>query len=154
VFRADAGGFDAGSQFPSNVLGAYSFTFAVRNGVTYAGLLGYRALSMDFEKRLRPQQMRIRCGAAWAGLGIDYGASNGHAFLASISAILDGHLLVDTVAYQADLHQLWLQFVQAGLVTPLRATIKSRHARRDNEEARRHWLEIPHEAAVMHVCMS
>jgi len=50
VFRADAGGFDAGSQFPSNVLGAYSFTFAVRNSVTSAGLLGYRALSVDFEK--------------------------------------------------------------------------------------------------------
>ena len=50
VFRADVGGFDAGSQFSWNVLGAYSFNFAVRNGVTYAGLLGYRALSADFEK--------------------------------------------------------------------------------------------------------
>ena len=50
VFRADVGGFDAGSQFSWNVVGAYSFTFAVRNGVTYAGLLGYRALSVDFEK--------------------------------------------------------------------------------------------------------
>jgi hypothetical protein len=50
VFRADVGGFDAGSQFSWNVLGAYSFTFAVRNGVTYAGLLGYRALSVDYEK--------------------------------------------------------------------------------------------------------
>ena len=50
VLRGDVGGFDAGSQFSWNVLGAYSFTFAVRNGVTYAGLLGYRALSADFEK--------------------------------------------------------------------------------------------------------
>ena len=50
VFRADVGGFDAGSQFSWNVLGAYSFAFAVRNGVTYSGLLGYRALSADFEK--------------------------------------------------------------------------------------------------------
>jgi hypothetical protein len=50
VFRADVGGFDAGSQFSWNVLGAYSFTFAVRNGVTYSGLLGYRALSVDFEE--------------------------------------------------------------------------------------------------------
>ena len=33
-----------------NVVGAYSFTFAVRNGVTYSGLLGYRALSVDYEK--------------------------------------------------------------------------------------------------------
>ncbi len=50
VFRADVGGFDAGSQFSWNVLGAYSFTFAVRNGVTYSGLLGYRALSVDYEQ--------------------------------------------------------------------------------------------------------
>jgi hypothetical protein len=35
------GGFDAGSRFSWNVLGAYSFTFGVRNGVTYA-LLGCR----------------------------------------------------------------------------------------------------------------
>ena len=50
MFRADVGGFDAGSQFSWNVLGAYSFTFAVRNGVTLSGLLGYRALSVDYEK--------------------------------------------------------------------------------------------------------
>jgi|RhiMethySRZTD1v2_1073278.scaffolds.fasta_scaffold181686_2 hypothetical protein len=54
VLRADVGGFDAGSQFSWNVLGAYSFNFAVRNGVTYAGLLGYRALSVDFEKGSGP----------------------------------------------------------------------------------------------------
>jgi len=52
VFRADMGGFDAGSQFSWNVLCAYSFTFAVRNGVTYSSLLGYRALSV---KRLAPR---------------------------------------------------------------------------------------------------
>jgi hypothetical protein len=49
VLRADVGGFDAGSQFSWNVLGAYTFTFAVRNGVTYAGVLGYRALGVDYE---------------------------------------------------------------------------------------------------------
>jgi hypothetical protein len=50
VFPADVGGFDTGRQFSWNVLGAYSFNFAVRTGVTYAGLLGYRALSVDYEK--------------------------------------------------------------------------------------------------------
>lgn len=50
LLRADVGGFDAGSQFSWNVLAAYSFDFAVRNGVTYSGVLGYRALSVDFEK--------------------------------------------------------------------------------------------------------
>jgi len=50
LLRADVGGFDVGSKFSWNVLGAYSFDFAVRNGVTYSGMLGYRALSVDFEK--------------------------------------------------------------------------------------------------------
>jgi hypothetical protein len=50
IFRADVGGFDVGSQFSWNVLGAYSFEFAVRDGVTYSGVLGYRALSVDYEK--------------------------------------------------------------------------------------------------------
>jgi hypothetical protein len=50
VLRADVGGFDAGSQFSWNVLAAYSFNIAVRDGVTYSGVLGYRALSVDYEK--------------------------------------------------------------------------------------------------------
>jgi hypothetical protein len=50
LLRANVGGFDVGSQFSWNVLGAYSFAFAVRKGVIYSGLLGYRALSVDFEK--------------------------------------------------------------------------------------------------------
>ena len=50
LLRADVGGFDVGSQFSWNVLAAYSFDFAVRNGVTYSGVLGYRALSVDYEK--------------------------------------------------------------------------------------------------------
>jgi hypothetical protein len=50
LLRADVGGFDVGSKFSWNVLGAYSFDFAVRDGVTYSGMLGYRALSVDFEK--------------------------------------------------------------------------------------------------------
>src|SRR5262245_2072607 len=33
LLRADVGGFDVGSQFTWNVLGAYSFKFAVRDGV-------------------------------------------------------------------------------------------------------------------------
>jgi hypothetical protein len=50
LLRADVGGFDVGSKFSWNVLGAYSFNLAVRNGVTYSGMLGYRALSVDYEK--------------------------------------------------------------------------------------------------------
>ena len=50
VFRADVGGFDVGSQISWNLMGAYSWDFAVRDGVTYSGLLGYRALSVDYAK--------------------------------------------------------------------------------------------------------
>jgi len=50
MLRADVGGFDVGSKFSWNVLGAYSWLIAARHGVTYSGVLGYRALSVDFEK--------------------------------------------------------------------------------------------------------
>jgi hypothetical protein len=50
MFRADVGGFDVGSKFSWNVLAAYSWDIAVRNGITYSGVLGYRALSVDYEK--------------------------------------------------------------------------------------------------------
>jgi hypothetical protein len=50
VLRGDVGGFDAGSTFSWNVLGAFSWQFATHAGVTYSGVLGYRALAVDFEK--------------------------------------------------------------------------------------------------------
>jgi hypothetical protein len=50
VLRGDVGGFDAGSTFSWNVLAAYSWQLATHAGVTYSGVLGYRALSVDFEK--------------------------------------------------------------------------------------------------------
>ena len=50
LLRADVGGFGAGSQFSWNALAAYSFVVAVRDGVTYAGVLGYRALDVDYEQ--------------------------------------------------------------------------------------------------------
>jgi hypothetical protein len=50
VLRGDVGGFDAGSQFSWNALAAYSFQIGTYDRVTYSGLLGYRALSVDFEK--------------------------------------------------------------------------------------------------------
>jgi len=50
VLRADIGGFDVGSQFSWNALAAYSWDIAVREGVTYSGVLGYRALDVDYEQ--------------------------------------------------------------------------------------------------------
>jgi hypothetical protein len=50
LLRGDVGGFDAGSQFSWNVLAAYSFQMGVYHGLTFSGIVGYRALSVDFEK--------------------------------------------------------------------------------------------------------
>jgi len=50
MFRADVGGFDAGSMFSWNVIAAYNFNIYVSNGVTYAGMLGYRALSVNYDQ--------------------------------------------------------------------------------------------------------
>ena len=50
MLRADVGGFGAGSQFSWNALAAYSWEIAVSDGMTYSGLLGYRALDVDYEQ--------------------------------------------------------------------------------------------------------
>lgn len=50
MLRADVGGFGVGSDFSWNVVAAYSWDVCVRDGVTYAGVLGYRALSVDYVK--------------------------------------------------------------------------------------------------------
>jgi hypothetical protein len=50
MLRGDVGGFDAGSTSSWNVVGAYSWQLATHAGVTYSGVLGYRALAVDFEK--------------------------------------------------------------------------------------------------------
>ena len=50
LVRGDIGGFDVGSQFSWNVLAAYSWEIGVHYGATFSGVLGYRALSVDYEK--------------------------------------------------------------------------------------------------------
>ena len=50
LLRGDVGGFGAGSEFSWNVMGAYSFEIGVYYGATVSGVLGYRALAVDFEK--------------------------------------------------------------------------------------------------------
>jgi hypothetical protein len=50
LLRGDIGGFGAGSEFSWNVLAAYSFEICAEDGVTYSGILGYRALDVDYEQ--------------------------------------------------------------------------------------------------------
>jgi len=49
MFRADIGGFNAGSIFSWNVIATYNFNICIVNGVTYSGMLGYRALSVNYD---------------------------------------------------------------------------------------------------------
>lgn len=44
--RGDLGG--GGSRFTWNALAAYAYDFTTRNGVTYSGVIGYKALYVDY----------------------------------------------------------------------------------------------------------
>jgi hypothetical protein len=46
--RGDVGGFGVGSQFSWQAVGGYTFDYAVQNGITYSGLIGYKALYADY----------------------------------------------------------------------------------------------------------
>ena len=46
--RGDVGGFDVGSKFSWQAIAGYGFDFAVWNGITFSGVLGYKALYVDY----------------------------------------------------------------------------------------------------------
>jgi hypothetical protein len=48
--RGDVGGFDVGSRISWQAIGGYSFDFAEKNGITYSGLIGFRALYVDYSQ--------------------------------------------------------------------------------------------------------
>ena len=48
--RGDIGGFGVGSDFSWQAIGAYGFDFGTYNGVTFSGVVGYRALSVDYSQ--------------------------------------------------------------------------------------------------------
>jgi hypothetical protein len=48
--RGDIGGFGVGSDFSWQAVGGYSFEFGTYQGITFAGVLGYRALSVDYAR--------------------------------------------------------------------------------------------------------
>lgn len=48
--RGDVGGFGAGSEFSWQAIAGYSFDFANYQGITFSGILGYRALYVDYAK--------------------------------------------------------------------------------------------------------
>jgi hypothetical protein len=48
--RGDVGGFGVGSKFSWQAIGGYSFDFAEKNGITYSGVIGFRALYVDYSQ--------------------------------------------------------------------------------------------------------
>lgn len=46
--RGDIGGFGIGSDFSWQVVGGYGFDFGTYHGITFSGVIGYRALSVDY----------------------------------------------------------------------------------------------------------
>lgn len=50
VLSGDVGGFGAGSKFTWQALAAFNYTLLVRNNITWSGMLGYRALHVDYSQ--------------------------------------------------------------------------------------------------------
>jgi hypothetical protein len=48
LLRGDIGGFGVGSDFSWQAIGAYGFEFGTYNGVRFSGVIGYRALYVDY----------------------------------------------------------------------------------------------------------
>jgi hypothetical protein len=46
--RGDVGGFGVGSDFSWQAIGGYGFDFGTYQGITFSGVIGYRALSVDY----------------------------------------------------------------------------------------------------------
>jgi hypothetical protein len=46
--RGDIGGFGVGSEFSWQAIGGYGFEFGTYRGITFSGIIGYRALSVDY----------------------------------------------------------------------------------------------------------
>jgi hypothetical protein len=48
VLRGDIGGFGVGSDFSWQAIGAYDFELGTYQGITFSGVIGYRALYVDY----------------------------------------------------------------------------------------------------------
>ncbi len=46
--RGDIGGFGVGSDFSWQAIGGYGFEFGTYHGIAFSGVIGYRALSVDY----------------------------------------------------------------------------------------------------------
>ena len=50
TLEADLGGFGLGSRITAQAMGVYAFDFGRTGGVAWAGVVGYRALYVDYSR--------------------------------------------------------------------------------------------------------
>ena len=50
MLRGDVGGFDVGSRFSWQAVGAYNFQFAKTQYGVWSGIIGYKALYADYSQ--------------------------------------------------------------------------------------------------------
>ena len=48
LLRGDIGGFGVGSDFSWQAIGVYAFEFGTYQGIAFSGVIGYRALYVDY----------------------------------------------------------------------------------------------------------
>ena len=68
MLRGDVGGFDIGSKFSWNVIGAFSFDLAVRHGILWSGVVGYGARAWTTRRALARANTNTTCcsmGRSW-----------------------------------------------------------------------------------------
>ena len=70
--RGDVGGFNVGSRFSWQAIGGYSFDFAEKNGITYSGIIGYRALYVDYTQGTGQSRYAYKMLQAGPVIGIGF----------------------------------------------------------------------------------
>jgi hypothetical protein len=70
--RGDVGGFDVGSKISWQAIGGYSFDFAEKNGITYSGIIGFRALYVDYTQGAAQTRYAYKMLQAGPVIGVSF----------------------------------------------------------------------------------
>jgi hypothetical protein len=70
--RGDVGGFGVGSKYSWQAIGGYSFDFAEKNGITYSGLIGFRALYVDYTQGVAQNRYAYKVLQVGPAIGIGF----------------------------------------------------------------------------------
>jgi hypothetical protein len=70
--RGDVGGFGVGSKYSWQAIGGYSFDFAENNGITYSGVIGFRALYVDYVQGVAQTRYAFKVLQAGPVIGVGF----------------------------------------------------------------------------------